>query len=80
VSGFRLVCPNCGERAASEFAFGGEAIPFPFAGSETLEENYERVWLRANTRGVQNEEWFHSAGCRRWFTAVRDTATNERCD
>jgi heterotetrameric sarcosine oxidase delta subunit len=78
VSGFPIVCPNCGERAAAEFAFGGETIPFPVGGAETLEENYERVWLRANGRGLQREDWFHRAGCRRWFTAVRDTATNDR--
>jgi sarcosine oxidase subunit delta len=23
------------------------------------------------------ERWYHSAGCRRWFNAVRDTATYE---
>jgi sarcosine oxidase, subunit delta len=78
VSGFRILCPNCGERAAAEFSFGGETIAFPVEGRETLDENYDRVWLRANGLGPQSEEWFHTAGCRRWLTVVRDTATNER--
>jgi heterotetrameric sarcosine oxidase delta subunit len=77
LSGFRISCPNCGERAVAEFAFGGERIAFPEGGVETLEQNYERVWLRANLRGPQTEQWFHTAGCRRWITVVRDTSTNE---
>ncbi len=76
MSGFRIVCPNCGERAAAEFSFGGEMIAYPDGGVESLEENYERVWLRTNARGSQSEQWFHAAGCRRWVTTVRDTATN----
>jgi heterotetrameric sarcosine oxidase delta subunit len=76
VSGFQIVCPNCGERAASEFSFGGESIAFPKNGAETPDENYERVWLRDNSRGSQTERWFHSAGCHRWITVDRDTNTN----
>ena len=78
MSGFRILCPNCGERAAAEFSFGGETIPFPVGGTESLDENYDRVWLRTNARGPQSEQWFHTAGCRRWLTVIRDTATNER--
>jgi sarcosine oxidase subunit delta len=33
------------------------------------------VFFRANTKGMFAERWVHSAGCRRWFNAVRDTAT-----
>ena len=33
------------------------------------------VFFRANTKGKFAERWVHSAGCRRWFNAVRDTAT-----
>ncbi len=33
------------------------------------------VFFRANTKGRFAERWVHSAGCRRWFNAVRDTAT-----
>ena len=67
--GFLIVCPNCGERSYTEFAFGGE-VP-------EGDDDYERVWLRRNVAGVQTERWFHAAGCRRWLTAERDTVTNE---
>ncbi len=46
-------------------------------GPETIEANFERVWLRDNEAGVQLERWFHFAGCRRWITLERDIRTNE---
>jgi len=33
------------------------------------------VFVRANPKGRFEERWSHSAGCRRWFNAVRDTRT-----
>ena len=79
MSTFRIECPNCGAREASEFAFGGETVPFPLGGEgrESADANYERVWLRRNVLGRQNERWFHAAGCRRWVEVERDTHTNE---
>ncbi|TMJ95372.1 MAG: sarcosine oxidase subunit delta [Actinobacteria bacterium] len=68
--GLRIVCPTCGSRQYTEFWFGGE-VPDPG------EEEFERVWLRSNTAGLQRERWFHYAGCRRWLTVERDTRTNE---
>jgi sarcosine oxidase subunit delta len=76
VSDFQIGCPNCGRRAAAEFSFGGEAIAFPAGGIETLEENYERVWLRENAQGRQTEQWFHFGGCRCWVSIDRNTVTN----
>ena len=67
--GFRISCPNCGERSYTEFSLGGE-LP-------EGEDDFERVWLRRNIAGVQTERWFHAAGCRRWLTVERDTVTNE---
>lgn len=68
--GFRIVCPNCGERAYTEFAYGGE-LP------DAADDDFERAWLRRNVAGLQRERWFHQAGCRRWLTIERDTQTNE---
>ena len=33
--------------------------------------------MRDNPSGLFAERWCHSLGCRRWFNALRDTATNE---
>lgn len=74
--GLRLTCPNCGERPYWEFAFGGE-VPPPRPADETFDEDFERVWIKRNAAGLQSERWFHSAGCRRWLTLVRDTLTND---
>lgn len=76
--GILLSCPNCGTREYHEFWFGGEQrLPPGRPDGETIDANYERVWLRANAHGPQAERWFHFAGCRRWITVERNTQTNE---
>jgi heterotetrameric sarcosine oxidase delta subunit len=41
----------------------------------TDEEWARYLFFRANPKGAFAERWHHAAGCRRWFNAVRDTAT-----
>ena len=68
-------CPNCGLREFTEFSFGGEtnARPAPDAPAETLNRY---LFVRRNADGEQQEWWYHRAGCRSWFLAVRDTRSN----
>jgi sarcosine oxidase subunit delta len=70
-------CPWCGPREEVEFHYGGQAgVAYPAAPAELSDEEWARfVFHRANPKGPLHERWSHSAGCRRWFTAVRDTAT-----
>jgi heterotetrameric sarcosine oxidase delta subunit len=72
-------CPWCGSRDEAEFHYGGQAhVPYP--ADPTLlgdGEWAEYVFYRDNPQGALAERWSHSAGCRRWFNAVRDTATYE---
>src|SRR3546814_2669514 len=35
------------------------------------------LFNRENPKGEHRERWFHSAGCRRWFNAARDTVTHQ---
>lgn len=35
------------------------------------------VYQRDNPRGLYDEHWHHTAGCRRWLVVTRDTATHE---
>lgn len=35
------------------------------------------VYLRDNPRGLHDEVWQHTAGCRRWIAVRRDTLTHE---
>jgi len=75
---FRIRCPYCGERDQIEFGYGGEAHIArprePEAISDAQWADY--VFMRSNTKGLFAERWVHSAGCRRWFNALRDTATD----
>ncbi len=72
-------CPWCGPREEVEFRYGGQAhIAFP-ADPEALSDAAWGEWLfhRDNPKGAFRERWVHSAGCRRWFNARRDTVTHE---
>ena len=73
-----LSCPNCGQRNASEFRFGGENAPRPSSPMDASDAEWlQYLYLRANGRGVQVEWWFHQAGCGLWFLAERDRGANE---
>ena len=76
---FLIRCPYCGERDISDFAYGGEAhVARPEKPERLADENWaDYVFLRTNTKGAFAERWNHQAGCRRWFNAVRNTATDE---
>jgi len=72
-----IECPWCGPREETEFRYGGEAhVPYPTDPQALTDEQWAHyVFFRANPKGIFAERWSHSAGCRRWFNAVRDTAT-----
>lgn len=72
-------CPNCGPRDEVEFHYGGEAhVPYPEDPSTASDRDWaEYLFYRDNPKGLLAERWQHSAGCRKWFNAVRDTVTYE---
>jgi heterotetrameric sarcosine oxidase delta subunit len=74
-----ITCPWCGPRDETEFHYGGEATrPYPSDPSSLSDAEWaDFVFTRANPKGAFAERWSHSAGCRRWFNAVRDTVTHE---
>jgi sarcosine oxidase subunit delta len=73
---FLIPCPNCGERDASEFRYGGELRERP-AGLDDDRAWADYVFGRGNLPGEQCEWWFHRLGCRRWFVAVRNLTSNQ---
>jgi heterotetrameric sarcosine oxidase delta subunit len=73
---FTLMCPNCGMRDVTDFAYGGEVRARPGRHPGWRELNRYN-YFRRNVAGVQREWWFHRSGCRSWFLAERDTRTNE---
>jgi sarcosine oxidase subunit delta len=72
-------CPWCGDRAETEFSYGGQAgitrPQDPGALDDAAWGNY--LFMRSNPRGEHRELWQHAHGCRRWFIAIRDTVTYE---
>ncbi|MEE9588170.1 MAG: sarcosine oxidase subunit delta, partial [Hyphomicrobiaceae bacterium] len=76
---FVIECPYCGRRDQSEFSYGGEAhIARPTDSAELSDAEWaEYVFMRTNTKGVFAERWVHTAGCRKWFNAIRNTASDE---
>ncbi|MFF3467357.1 sarcosine oxidase subunit delta family protein [Streptomyces sp. NPDC002619] len=74
-----IPCPWCGPRDEAEFHYGGQAhVPYPENSADLTDEEWARyLFFRDNPKGPFAERWSHSAGCRRWFNAVRDTAANE---
>ncbi|MFI5606471.1 sarcosine oxidase subunit delta [Amycolatopsis sp. NPDC051903] len=73
-----IPCPWCGPREETEFHYGDQAhVAYPPDPSALTDEEWAKfVFFRANPKGELAERWTHSAGCRRWFNAVRDTSTH----
>jgi heterotetrameric sarcosine oxidase delta subunit len=72
-------CPWCGPRPEVEFRYGGQAgVAYPEDPDTADDARWaEYVFIRDNPKGPFRERWVHSAGCRRWFEANRDTVTHE---
>ena len=72
-----IECPWCGPREETEFHYGGQAhVAYPDDPAALTDEEWAHyVFFRTNPKGTFAERWCHSGGCRRWFNAVRDTAT-----
>ena len=73
-----IECPWCGPREEVEFHYGGQAhVTYPPNAAELSDEEWAQyLFVRDNTRGLFAERWVHTVGCRRWFNAIRDTATH----
>ncbi|WP_077490840.1 sarcosine oxidase subunit delta [Sinomonas mesophila] len=74
-----ITCPNCGPRDETEFHYGGQAhVAYPENPSELNDAEWAKyLFYRENTKGLFAERWVHTAGCRKWFNALRDTVTYE---
>ncbi len=72
-----IACPYCGERAETEFSYGGEAgIARPKDPHALSDEQWaDYLFMRKNSRGMHRELWNHAQGCRRWFEVERDTVS-----
>jgi sarcosine oxidase, subunit delta len=71
-----ITCPNCGSRPFEEFRYGSLFPVTPATIVDPAARNVDYAYMMDNIEGVTGERWFHESGCRRWFTAVRDTRTD----
>ncbi len=73
-----IKCPYCGDRAETEFSYGGEPITRPKDPAALSDAEWaDYLFHRKNPRGANRELWNHAQGCRRWFEAERDTVSYE---
>ncbi len=74
-----IKCPWCGERAESEYSYGGEAgITRPADPTSLSDAEWaDYLFMRKNPRGAHDELWNHSQGCRQWFGVRRNTVNYE---
>jgi heterotetrameric sarcosine oxidase delta subunit len=73
----RIPCPHCGPRNSQEFRYSGEPHPRPVGDGVTPAEFRRYLYERTNALGWVSENWFHTAGCRRFIRIERHTLTNE---
>jgi len=72
-------CPYCGPREEVEYHYGGQAhVAYPTDTAALSDAEWaDFLFFRDNPKGPFAERWLHSTGCRRWFNAIRDTATHQ---
>jgi len=71
-----IPCPHCGPRAQSEFVYErtvDSVVPLDAPTDEAM----TMLFTRNNPRGVDDEIWRHTYGCRAWMVVTRHRVTNE---
>jgi heterotetrameric sarcosine oxidase delta subunit len=71
-----IACPHCGERAHVEFSYA-RTVDAILPLEATPADAARILYQRENPRGVSDELWRHTHGCRAWVRVTRDTVTHE---
>lgn len=72
----QIDCPHCGARAQAEFIY--ERTVDSVAMQDAAPDDAMRtLFTRANPRGVDEEIWRHTYGCRAWIVLTRHRVTNQ---
>lgn len=69
-------CPICGPRNTTDLAYMGETVARPEPTDVARETWRDYLYMRGNPAAWVTEQWYCRAGCRRYFSVERDTATN----
>ncbi|MEQ1547239.1 MAG: sarcosine oxidase subunit delta [Chakrabartia sp.] len=72
----QITCPHCGPRAQSEFVF--ERTLDSVVTIEALPKDaMTTLFTRNNPRGMDEEIWRHTFGCRAWMVITRHRVSHE---
>lgn len=71
----QIDCPRCGPRAQGEFVYE-RTVDSVVTLNVTVEEAMSALFTRANPRGVDDEIWRHTFGCRAWMILTRNRVTH----
>jgi heterotetrameric sarcosine oxidase delta subunit len=71
-----IPCPHCGPRAQAEFVYE-RTVDSVVSLDAAPEEAMKTLFMRTNPRGVDEEIWRHTYGCRAWMVLTRHRVTNE---
>ena len=72
----QIRCPYCGPRAQGEFIYErtvDSVVPLNAAPEEAM----KTLFTRSNPRGMDEEIWRHTFGCRAWLVLTRHRVTHE---
>jgi heterotetrameric sarcosine oxidase delta subunit len=72
----QITCPHCGPRAQAEFVYE-RTVDSVVALDAAPEAAMKTLFTRDNSRGVDEEIWRHTFGCRAWMILARHRVTNE---
>jgi heterotetrameric sarcosine oxidase delta subunit len=75
----QIPCPLCGPRAQAEFVYE-RTVDSVVSLDAAPEEAMKTLFTRTNPRGVDEEIWRHTYGCRAWMVITRHRVTNEIAD
>ncbi|MFC0590686.1 sarcosine oxidase subunit delta [Novosphingobium aquiterrae] len=71
-----ITCPHCGPRAQVEFVYERtvDSVVQPDAEAAGA---MEALFARGNPRGLDEELWRHTFGCRAWLILTRHRVTHQ---
>ena len=71
----QINCPNCGPRAQGEFTY--ERTVDSVVTLDVLPDDaMVTLFSRTNPRGLDEEIWRHTFGCRAWMVLTRNRVTH----
>ena len=72
----QIDCPHCGPRAQAEFIYE-RTVDSVAMQDAAPDDAMMTLFTRANPRGVDEEIWRHTYGCRAWIVLTRHRVTNQ---